>query len=68
MTKKCLNCQSDRFKIKARGYCTRCYDLIYKLKIIEKWDLDAIKTLKYYPKDDIFFNRKYLKKNKIWVC
>lgn len=55
---KCNNCNSNRFQFKARGYCNRCYPLVRKIEIIKLWNFDDTKTLKYYPKDGIFYNKK----------
>lgn len=55
---QCKNCGSIRFSIRARGYCKRCYPVIRKIEIIKLWELEEIRTLKYYPKDGIFHNEK----------
>lgn len=64
MDKKCENCKSDRFEIKARGLCKRCYPLVRRIEVVEKWKLDDITTLKHYPKQGIFYNEKDFKKIK----
>ncbi|MFA4942010.1 MAG: hypothetical protein WC582_05510 [Patescibacteria group bacterium] len=61
---KCKNCLSTRFKLKAKGLCSRCYSLTRKFKIVEQWNLENIETLKYYPKDMIFHNQRDFNKIK----
>lgn len=63
--KKCKNCDSNRFRFIARGYCKRCYPLIRKIEIVERWDLNNNNTLRHYPKDGIFYNTRDFKRIKI---
>ncbi|MFA6973485.1 MAG: hypothetical protein WC238_01950 [Parcubacteria group bacterium] len=64
MNKKCENCESDRFEIKARGLCKRCYPLVRKIETINKWRFSKPETLKYYPKESLVYNEKDFKKIK----
>jgi len=48
-TKKCHNCQSDKRRIIARGYCSKCYRYILLIDNSKKWDLNDPATLKGYP-------------------
>lgn|SRR3989338_4101607 len=54
----CNNCLSNRFAIKARGLCRRCYFLTRKLEVVKHWNLKEIETLKSYPRDSIFHNQE----------
>lgn len=51
---KCINCGTVRFRHKSRGYCTRCYTPIKKLKDVEKWNFEKPETLISYPKEPTF--------------
>lgn len=53
---RCQNCETVRFRHKARGYCERCYPLIRRLERIQGWDLSRPETLKEYPRETIFRN------------
>ena len=50
----CQNCETVRFKHKARGFCERCYYLVRKLEICKKWDLSDPITLKNFPNEPSF--------------
>jgi len=50
---KCGNCQSDRFKHVAKGYCRRCYGLIKRLNEVEHWDPANPQSLKGFPSIDM---------------
>jgi hypothetical protein len=45
----CANCRTDRYELRARGYCVRCYRLVLKKDAIRKWNLKDPSSLKYYP-------------------
>ena len=45
----CGNCRTDRYKVRARGYCARCYPLILKREVISNWNINDPDSLKYYP-------------------
>lgn len=46
---KCQECGTQRFSHRAKGLCIRCYQLVYKLKQIDQWDLADPQTLKGFP-------------------
>jgi hypothetical protein len=45
----CVNCGTDRYEIRARGYCVRCYPLVLKKDVVLKWNLKDPSSLKHYP-------------------
>lgn len=55
---KCQECGTQRRSHRAKGLCIRCYQLVYKLKQIEQWDLTDPQTLKGFPRVDIFWEEK----------
>src|SRR5262249_19324941 len=55
---KCQECGTQRYSHRAKGLCIRCYQLVYKLKQIEQWDLADPQTLKGLPKVDTFWEEK----------
>jgi hypothetical protein len=46
---KCQECGTQRYHHRAKGLCTRCYQLVQKLKQIDQWDFADPKTLKEVP-------------------
>ena len=42
---ECANCTTDRYPIKARGLCTRCYSLRLRIEKLEKGDLKPLGSL-----------------------
>jgi hypothetical protein len=51
----CANCTctAGTFSYRARGYCSRCYNVIRQIRDIEAWDRKYPETLKHVPKDGI---------------
>ena len=43
---KCQNCGTERFKHKARGYCTRCYGPVMALEQVDRWNPSDPQSLK----------------------
>jgi len=42
---KCISCGSTEWEHKAKGLCKKCYPLIIKREVIEKWDSNDKTTL-----------------------
>lgn len=59
-----MNCGTQRYRHKARGYCIRCYELIRRLENVSRWDMSDISTLKGYPKNSIFYSKNTFDKLK----
>lgn len=47
--KYCTNCCTTRYRLIAKGLCTRCYPLKLRLENFEKCDLSNPKSLKVFP-------------------
>lgn len=54
---RCVNCGTDRFLLRARGYCARCYPVLRKLEIVHSWDLDRPETLRGYSQLAVFYTK-----------
>jgi hypothetical protein len=48
-SKRCANCNTQRDSIYCKGYCKRCYRLIVRKQLVERWDLKDPSTLKGLP-------------------
>jgi hypothetical protein len=46
---KCTNCGTDRFRVTARGLCSRCYPLTRKLEQLENWNPKTGRAPKWIP-------------------
>ena len=46
----CKNCKTTRYQHRSRGYCTRCYPLIYRIEKTRVWNLDDPSSLTYCPR------------------
>ena len=46
----CKNCKTTRYRHLSRGYCTRCYPLVYRIEKTTKWNLNDRSSLTYYPR------------------
>jgi hypothetical protein len=49
MDKCCKNCKTNRFPIRVRGLCSRCYSLILKKEKGQRWDINNQSSLKSCP-------------------
>ena len=66
--KTCANCQSERFQIKARGLCKRCYPLVLKKEKALKWNCNKPLTLKNCPFPYTgFFKSRFSKFKKSYI-
>ncbi|SRR6266851_9271352 len=45
---RCANCTTDRYPIKVRGFCERCYRLILRLEKIKRGDRKPLGSLGEY--------------------
>ena len=59
----CVNCNTQRYPHKAKGYCNRCYKLIKKIEIVKKWDILKEESMIGFPGNK-FDNQKQFQKIK----
>ncbi len=48
--RNCKNCGTERFNVKAKGLCKRCYSISRRIDQIKKWDPNDETSLKGYPR------------------
>jgi len=62
---KCTHCCTEEWKHIGKGFCKKCYPLMKKLEIIEKWDTSNISSLKVVKPINIKAITLLIKSNKI---
>jgi hypothetical protein len=60
-SKRCANCNTERYGIYCRGYCERCYRLVVQKEQVERWDVKKDRsTWKGFPRSFLSFSPRYL--------
>ena len=59
-SKRCANCNTERYGIYCKGYCYRCYLLVVQKRQVERWDVKNPSTLKGFPRSFPSFSQRYL--------
>ena len=49
-SKRCVNCNTERYGIHRSGYCRRCYPPVLQKRQVDRWDPKVPSTLKGLPK------------------
>ena len=58
-SKRCTNCNTERYGISCRGYCYRCYRLITEKARVERWNAKDPSTLKDFPRSFVGFSQRH---------
>lgn len=46
---RCTNCGTDRFPVRARGLCKRCYRIALTIRQVQGWVANDVKSFRGYP-------------------
>jgi len=59
-SKRCANCNTERYGIYRREYCYRCYRLVVQKRQVERWNVKDPSTWKGFPRSFLSFSQRYL--------
>jgi hypothetical protein len=59
-SKRCANCNTERYGIYRSGHCERCYRLITEKGRVERWNVKDPSSWKGFPRSFLSFSQRYL--------